>query len=230
MTDPGTTRTRRGAHRARREILRILVVPLLALAVVGAMIAGFVVWLGDSAMDQQDLAVAPRPAASSPQPSPEQQRAGAAGNGLAGSASVPMSVPVSTPVPSAVRPATAAEPTSGETASTAPATTRPSATAEPARDPVQSAKSLPIVVLNQTPRTGLAAAVAGRLRAGGWRVRGVGNFRGSVAGTTVYYPPGERAEAVTLAAILRGPDRVRPRFGNLSTRTLTVVLASDYPG
>lgn len=91
-------------------------------------------------------------------------------------------------------------------------------------------QGVPVVVLNQTSRTGLAAAVAGILRGRGWTVPAVGNFRGIVPATTVYYPPGTEAAAQDLAESLPTPPRIRPRFDTLSPTRLTVVLTSSYPG
>jgi hypothetical protein len=102
------------------------------------------------------------------------------------------------------------------------------ATAEPTKTPGPG--TIGVVVLNQSNRKGLAASVASSLRAGGWQVGAVGNFRGSVPATTVYYPAGAEDAARTLAAQLPGPDRIRPRFGNLSTSRLTIVLTGDYSG
>jgi hypothetical protein len=84
-------------------------------------------------------------------------------------------------------------------------------------------------VLNETTRGGLAAAVAARLRTKGWSVIGVGNFRGAVPATTVYYPEGHADAAQAAAKSLPTPARIRPRFGNLSTTRLTVVVTSNYP-
>jgi hypothetical protein len=87
-----------------------------------------------------------------------------------------------------------------------------------------------IVVLNDTTRPGLASTAATQLRAKGWSVTGVGNFRGVVSATTVYYPVGHVAAAQAAAKSLPTPPRVLPRFGNLSTTRLTVVVAANYPG
>jgi hypothetical protein len=86
-----------------------------------------------------------------------------------------------------------------------------------------------IVVLNETTRSGLASTVAVQLRSKGWTVTGVGNFRGVVSATTVYYPVGHAAAAQSAAKSLPTPPRVLPRFGNLSTTRLTVVVAANYP-
>ena len=58
---------------------------------------------------------------------------------------------------------------------------------------------------------------ADRLRERGLDGAGVGNFRGVVPATTVYYPPGAEAGAQTAAEDLPTAPRIRPRFGNLST-------------
>lgn len=88
---------------------------------------------------------------------------------------------------------------------------------------------LEVVVLNATSRKGLAGTVAKRLRDKGWTVALIGNFRGNVTATTVYYPPGAQADAEAAAAGLPTEPRVRPRFGNLSTSRLTVVVTDSYP-
>lgn len=119
-------------------------------------------------------------------------------------------------------------PSASATATATPSkTTKASPTAEPTT-PV--ARDLEVVVLNQTTRSGLAGSVADRLRAAGWEVPAVGNFRGVVPSTTVYYPPGGEAEALAVARDLPTEPRTRPRFGNLSTTRLTVVVTSSYPG
>lgn len=106
-----------------------------------------------------------------------------------------------------------------------PVTTAPSSTTTRAAE-----RDLEVVVLNQTTRSGLAGTVAGVLRGKGWAVPAVGNFHGTVPATTVYYPPGAEAAAQTAAEDLPTAPRIRPRFGNLSTSRLTVVVADGYPG
>ncbi len=116
--------------------------------------------------------------------------------------------------------------------SSAPATREaPSPTPTPSatktRRPV--ARDMEVVVLNQTSRGGLAGTVADELRSSGWQVPAVGNFRGVVPATTVYYPDGAEADALAVARDLPTQPRVRPRFGNLSTTRLTVVVTDSYP-
>jgi hypothetical protein len=128
-------------------------------------------------------------------------------------------------------------PAPSKTASKAPV--KPAPTTATSRPPSTKTKTtttsadrigdLEVVVLNATSRKGLAGTVAERLRDKGWTVALVGNFRGNVTATTVYYPPGAEADAQAAAAGLPTEPRVRPRFGNLSTTRLTVVVTDSYP-
>jgi LytR cell envelope-related transcriptional attenuator len=118
------------------------------------------------------------------------------------------------------------------TAATEPVTTTssPAATHKAKTDPAGALRaSVGLVVLNETARSGLAATVATRLRAKGWTVSAVGNFRGAVPATTVYYPVGKEAAANAAAKSLPTPPRVLPRFGNLSETRLTVIVTTNYP-
>jgi hypothetical protein len=69
--------------------------------------------------------------------------------------------------------------------------------------------------------------VAARLAQDGWSIEGVGNFRGVVPSTTIYYPPGRGDWAEALARDV-GTSRVRPAFSTLSSTSLTVILTSSY--
>ena len=115
---------------------------------------------------------------------------------------------------------------SGSTAASAVASpVRPSPTrAAPAVVP-----KLPLTVLNNSTRSGLADRAAARFRAGGWPIKLTGNFRGRVEATTVYYAPGELASAQLLQKSFSGLVRVRPRFATLPGSGLTVVLTRDFP-
>lgn len=94
--------------------------------------------------------------------------------------------------------------------------------------PVAAAK-LPLTVLNNSTRSGLADRAAARFRAGGWPIKLTGNFRGRVEATTVYYAPGQLASAQLLQKSFPGLVRVRPRFATLPGSGLTVVLTRDFP-
>ena len=135
--------------------------------------------------------------------------------------------------PSISSPSTAATPTSAASSPSAVESTSASATPEPTptarTTSAKPTRRLSVDVLNQTGRSGLARVVADRLRARGWSVVQVGNFRGTVSATTVYYPRGASSEAAELAAALPVPRRTRPAFANLSASRLTVVITDNYP-
>jgi LytR cell envelope-related transcriptional attenuator len=123
------------------------------------------------------------------------------------------------------------QPTSTGAASTAPVTTVPASTkaARSTTAAQETGRDVEVVVLNQTSHEGLAGTVADLLRSKGWSVPAVGNFRGTVPATTVYYPPGDEAAAQAAAESLPTAPRIRPTFGNLSTSRLTVVVTDTYP-
>lgn len=143
----------------------------------------------------------------------------------------------STTSPTATREAISQAPSSTPATSKA-ATKTPttkSSTPPPTREADQATeqdelREVQVVVLNQTSRSGLAGSVADQLRGKGWTVPAVGNFRGIVPATTVYYPVGAEAAAQAAAESLPTSPRIRPRFGNLSTSRLTVVVTDSYPG
>ncbi len=103
-------------------------------------------------------------------------------------------------------------------------TTGPAATGTAA---VPTPSDNKVVVLNSTSRQGLAARFQQTLEAKGWDVVAVGNFRGSIPTTTVYYPLGQQAAAEALEAQFTEVDRVRPAFSGISQTRLTVILARE---
>ena len=96
--------------------------------------------------------------------------------------------------------------------------------------PVPAAPSVvvPITVLNNSNRTGLADRAAMRFARGGWPVRLSGNFRGQIPVTTVYYDDGLEASARAFARDFEGIARVRPRFATLPARGVVVVLTREF--
>jgi LytR cell envelope-related transcriptional attenuator len=84
-----------------------------------------------------------------------------------------------------------------------------------------------VVVLNATSRKGLAGRFQQALAAKGWNVVAIGNFRGNVPATTVYYPEGQRAAAEALEAQFAEVNRIRPAFSGISQTRLTVILTGD---
>lgn len=84
-------------------------------------------------------------------------------------------------------------------------------------------RDLDVVVLNQSGVAGAAASTAEELTGDGWNVSGVGNWRGSVPSTTVYYPDGAEAAAQVLAEAI-GTERILPVFDGVSSSKLTIIL------
>lgn len=133
--------------------------------------------------------------------------------------SKPTASPTATPNSPATTAPTTATPTPEPTTATTPT---PKPKPKPKAAPVQ--RNIPVGVYNNTRTTGLARSVAARVEAAGWTVSGVGNWRGSVPATTVYYPPGFEKQAQTLARDLDF-DRVRPLVAPMRTDRLTLVLS-----
>ena len=113
------------------------------------------------------------------------------------------------------------------TASAVTTTPAPALT-HPAHRPA-AAPRVPLTVLNNSTRTGLAARAAGRFVSAGWPVRLVGAFRGRLTQTTVYFAPGQKPSALALQKAFPGITRVLPRFAGLPGSGLTVVLTRTYP-
>lgn len=118
--------------------------------------------------------------------------------------------PVDPPAPSVVAAPVAPPPPAASTAPAAPSVV------------------IPVTVLNNSRRDGLADIAAARFRAGGWPVKATGNFRGRIPVTTVYYEAGQEASARELARRFDGIARVRPRFATLPARGLVVVVTREY--
>ncbi len=141
----------------------------------------------------------------------------------------PDDVRVTTDATAGQTPSTTPSSSPAETPAETPAAEPTPTPGEPSPSPTPSVpQDVEVVVLNATTVTGLAGQAANDLEDRGWRVYGVANFRGSVESTAVYFPPGLETEAQQLADSLPGPTRVLPRFGNLSTTRLTVVVSGDY--
>jgi hypothetical protein len=90
--------------------------------------------------------------------------------------------------------------------STSPAAEAPPACTTPSPEPSpRAAGEVTLIVLNATPRVGLAHIVAEALRARGFRLGRVGNTTTPVTGVAaVAYPPGMLAAAKTVAEQIPG--------------------------
>jgi hypothetical protein len=87
---------------------------------------------------------------------------------------------------------------------------------------------VPVTVLNNSRRNGLGSEVAAQVHAKGWPIAKVGNFRGRVAETTVYYASGQLPQARELAREFPQVRRVLPRFAGLPGHGLTLVVTRDW--
>ena len=127
------------------------------------------------------------------------------------------------PAPSATAPsATAPSTSAASTSAGAPPVSEPPATQSPV------AAKVPVSVLNNSRRTGLAHEVANEVRAKGWPVGTVGNFTGRIAETTVYYDSGQLESARALAKDFPQIKRIAARFAGLPGSGLTLVVTRDW--
>jgi hypothetical protein len=135
---------------------------------------------------------------------------------------------VTTAAPAAPRSSASPAPQSSTATSTPPSTSSsaaPEPTTSSAAPSTTAAQELPRVdVLNQSAAGGSAHQTADRLRTLGWRIGRVDDFFGNISETTVYFPPGMRAEARQLRRDLPGSPRLQPAFSTLSPRRLSVIL------
>jgi cytoskeletal protein RodZ len=122
-----------------------------------------------------------------------------------------------TPVPSATT--TTPSPTPSKTTATTPSPTPTKTTEEP-----RASRDAGVSVLNNTTIQGLAATYSVKVREAGWTDVRVGNWRGSIAGNTVYFPPQLEEQAKLLGDDL-DIGRILPSFAPMRTDRLTIILA-----
>ena len=99
----------------------------------------------------------------------------------------------------------------------------PSATAKPA------VAKIPVTVLNNSRRQGLAHRAAAQVSSKGWPIKQIGNFTGRIRVSTAYYAPGQAEEAHLLARDFPAIQRVLPRFDGLPGSGLTLVVTREWP-
>jgi hypothetical protein len=129
-------------------------------------------------------------------------------------------------------------PSPGPTAATQPTShpkpTKPKATKSAqvgAANPHAGTAMAPVVVLNNSMITGLAAQVASEVRAKGWHIKSVGNQRTVISESTLYFAPGEHAAAMHLAKQFPQIRRVRSAASAGITSygaNLTLVVTRDW--
>jgi len=118
--------------------------------------------------------------------------------------------------------------TSTSTRAATPRTPSPSSTSAA---PSFNAKIVPLVVLNNTTTTGLAAGAQQQFVSDGWKVTSVGNISDTIISTCAYYDPAKpnaKKAAEALQAQYPAIKRIAPRFAELPAGPLVVVLTWDY--
>ncbi len=89
----------------------------------------------------------------------------------------------------------------------------------------------PVSVLNNSRIHGLAHHVAAEVESRGWPLGQIGNLRGRVAETTVYYPPNGLAAAEHLAHDFGQIQRLEPQSeGGLHSPDLVLVVTRFWTG
>ena len=90
---------------------------------------------------------------------------------------------------------------------------------------------MPLKVLNNSTVAGLAEQASHQFEQGGWTVTELGNLYTDILSTCAYYDPSAahaRAAAKALQQQFPAIDRVRPRFSELPSGPIVVVLTGGY--
>lgn len=94
-----------------------------------------------------------------------------------------------------------------------------------------AAGKLPLVVLNNTTTQGLASQAKATFVAGGWQVTSVGNLKDNILSTCAYYDPNTPGAQQAAEALMRqfpAIKRTAPKFAELPSGPIVVVLTPDY--
>jgi hypothetical protein len=97
----------------------------------------------------------------------------------------------------------------------------------PAGDP----KSVPLIVLNNSVVAGLAKQAAEQFENGGWTVTHYDNLQNTIISTCAYFDPADptaKAAAKALQRQFPGIVRVEPKFPQLPSGPVVVVLTGEY--
>jgi hypothetical protein len=129
--------------------------------------------------------------------------------------------------PSAAAPSDSPSAAASTPAASSPAASTPAASTAP---PVLTSfdRKPPVIVLNATGRPGLASKVAAKLRAEGWTVVSVGNWRGGAVKGTTSYMVGHLKAAATMQHDLPTVTLVDGLLPGMQKQHLTLVIGDDY--
>jgi LytR cell envelope-related transcriptional attenuator len=118
------------------------------------------------------------------------------------------------------------------TASPTPSSSAPSThSLTPSSPGSVAARSVPLMVLNNTSTEGLATTAKQRFEAAGWTVTSTGNIVNDILSTCAYYDPSDPANqqaALELQREFPAIKRVKERFPELPPGPIVVVLTTDY--
>ena len=92
-------------------------------------------------------------------------------------------------------------------------------------------KATPLVVLNNSTTTGLAKQAAQQFEAGGWSVTDTGNLTNDIISTCAYYDPSDGSALAAAEALQQqfpAIKRIKPKFPELPSGPIVVVLTSDF--
>ena len=128
-----------------------------------------------------------------------------------------------------VSPSTTASASSGSPSPSTSASGAPVASSPAASPSAKVDRSVDVVVLNSTSRTGLAAKVAASLRRDGWTVVQVGNYRGGRLAVTTVFARGHADAVATMGDDLAGPSTTKQPTGSMNPARITVVIGANYP-
>jgi len=110
--------------------------------------------------------------------------------------------------------------------------TSPSGSATGSQSPTTAElKSVPLVVLNNSSVVDLASQAAQQFENGGWSVTRIDDLQNEILSPCAYYDPSAknaRAAAKALQRQFPGIDRVKPKFPELPSGPIVVVLTGDY--
>jgi hypothetical protein len=195
------------SHRAptgARGVITRLAAPVTAVVVVVAVIL-LLIWINGRSGDGSGKPVGAGPASHQPLPTPD------------GSPTATHRSPSPSP--------------SHHHHQAAPRKTHPAAPSPSESSPAITAAFAPVEVLNNSRIHGLAHHVAAEVEGRGWTISQIGNLRGRVAETTLYYPPGGFDAAEHLAHDFGQIQRLEPQSeGGLSSTSLVLVVTRFWTG
>jgi LytR cell envelope-related transcriptional attenuator len=218
---------RRGAHRARRSRAAALLSAGLVAGATAAVAAGAYVLLHDptdASVPVSSASTVGSADGAAVVPSADASPAGAVAT-AAPTTTAPTTTAPTTTAPTTTAPTTAAPTTAAGARATASSGSTATATAAPAATGKVDT-TLPLVVLNGTRTTGLAAKASTQLHRLGWKVQSTGNDRTGAPATTVTYADADMAATAAAVADDLGGSAVRDRTA--TEGVLTVVLGPDY--